>query len=214
MNYVFDLRPIEGEKLLEQLSAVLEARTELVSRAKYPRMWRMTDRMYGGPRPSKEALRRRRIRYRIWGGVLFALGVFLLLPAMTRRNASLLPMLMGAFSLFMALQAFRWSSDKGLVRADFDDPARKLLAGLSAPGRLGGRVTFSKAGVELKPSSGESAAVAYQDIDFLFETEDLIVFTDGVRIIVLRKEELAQGDMEGLRSLFIKKTKNYIDLRA
>ena len=45
MDYVFELEPIEGPELLPQLSAALQARTELVSRAQYPKMWRITDRL-------------------------------------------------------------------------------------------------------------------------------------------------------------------------
>lgn len=217
MDYVFDLEPVTGEELLPQLSAALQARTELVSRAKYPKMWRTTDRLNNGPRASAEARRQRKVRYRIYGAALTALGVFLFLPAATGGSTQLLPMIFGALSLFMALQAFRWSSDKGLFKtpeADFEKPARQLLEGLAAPGRKGGRVTFANAGIELKPSVGDAAGVDYRDVDFLFETEDLIVFTDGARIVVLRKSELTGGGLDGWRDLVIKKAKNYIDLRA
>ncbi len=214
MDYVFDLAPITDEELLPQISAALQARTELVSRAKYPKMWRMTDRLGSGPRESAETTRRRRVRYRIYGAALLALGVFLFLPAVLGGSKNLVLMLAGAISLFMGLQAFRWSSDKGLLKTDFEKPARQLLDGLAAPGRQGARVTFANAGIELKPSAGEAAGVDYRDVDFLFETADLIVFTDGKRIIVLRKGELAGGDVDGWRSFVVKKTENYIDLRA
>jgi hypothetical protein len=214
MEYVFELEPVEGEELLPQLSAALQARTELVSRARYPRMWRMTDRLGNGPRASAAQRRQRKVRYRIFGAVLLALGIFLFIPAVTSRDAGLLPMLVGALSLFMALQAFRWSSDGGLLKNSFEQPAWQLLSGLFAPGRHGGRVTFANAGIELKPSAGETTGVDYRDVDYLFETADLIVFTDGARIIVLRKAELARGDIDGWRSFIVKKTQNYIDLRA
>ena len=215
--FVFELEPVANEELLPQLSAALQARTELVSRAKHPRLWRMTDKMNSGPRASKEALRRRRLRCRIWGAALLALGVFLLTPALTGPSAGLSPSLAGALSLFMSLRAFRRSGGFRSVEAPearFERPARKLLGGLAAPGRHGGRVTFADAGVELKPSSGEAERVDYRDIDFLFETAGLIVFTDGARIVVLRKAELAGGDMDGWRELVAGRTGNYFDLRA
>ena len=217
MDYVFELEPIEGPELLPQLSAALQARTALVSRAQFPKMWRMTDRLGNGPRATAEEKRRRRVRYRIFGAALLALGVFLFLPAVTGGSMRLLPSLAGGVSLFMSLQAFRWSSDKGLFKtpeADFEKPARQLLEGLAAPGRRGGRVTFANAGIELKPSSGEAAGVDYRDVDYLFETANLVVFTDGARIIVLRKAELSGGDIDGWRGFIVKKTQNYIDLRA
>ena len=213
-DYVFELEPVTDEGLLPQLSAVLEARTELISRARNPRAWRAADKLGNGPRASAEQLRARKVRYRIFGAALLALGVLLLLPAAMNRDAGLLPTLVGALSLFMSLQAFRWSSDKGLLKNDFSKPAQQLLDGLAAAGRKGGRVTFANAGIELKPSTGETTGVDYRDVDFLFETADLIVFTDGARIIVLRKAELAGGDLDGWRELVIKKTENYIDLRA
>lgn len=217
MDFVFALEPVAGEELLPQLAAALQARTELISRAKYPKLWRTADKLGNAPRVSPETRRRRGARYRIYGVVLLALGIFLLLPAVLGRGAGLLPLLAGALSLLMALRAFRWSGDKGALgapEAEFVKPARQLLGGLAASGRSGGRVTFGNAGIELKPSSGESIGVDYRDVDFLFETADLIVFTDGVRITVLRKAELAGGDIDGWRALVVKKTGNYIDLRA
>ncbi len=217
MDFVFALEPVTDEALLGQLAAALQARTELVSRVKYPKLWRMTDRLGNAPRASAETIRRRRVRYRVYGAALLALGVLLLLPTALGLGMPLVPALAGAASLFMALQAFRWSSDKGLFQtpeADFEKPARELLDGLAAQGRHGGRVTFAPAGIELKASSGETAGVDYRDVDYLFETADLIVFTDGKRIVVLRKAELSGGDLDGWRELVVKRTQNYIDLRA
>lgn len=217
MDCVFELEPIVDEGLLPQLSTVLQVRTELVSRAKYPRIWHAADRLGSVPRISPEKKKKRQARYRIYGAVLLALGVFLFLPAVMGGGAGLLPMFAGGVSLLMALQAFRWSSDKGLLKtpeADFEKPAQQLLDGLASQGRHGGRVTFANAGIELKPSAGESIGVDYRDVDFIFETQDLIVFTDGVRVIVLRKAELVGGDAAAWRDFIVKKTQNYIDLRA
>lgn len=213
MEFVFELEPVTGEELLPQLSAALQARTELVSRARNPKLWRASDRMGAGPREDALTTKRRKLRYRIFGAVLLALGVFLFIPAITGRSLGLIPMLIGALSLFMGMQAFRWSSDKGLLKTSFDKPARQLLEGLAAPGRSGARVTFANAGIELRPSAGEPSGIDYRDVDFIFETADLVVFTDSQRIIVLRKAELAGGGIDGWRELIIKKTENYIDLR-
>jgi len=212
MDYVFELSPIEGDALLPQLSRVLQARTELVSRSKHPGMWRASDRMNREKLTPEAAARSRTLRFRIWGVLLLVLGALLLIPAL--GQGKLLAMLASVLSILAGIQNLRWASGKGFRAPDFDTPARQLLAGLAAPGRRGGRVSFAGPGIELRPSEGESMAVPYEDVDYLFETEELIVFTDRVRIIVLRKAELSGGDVDGWRRMIVKKTDNYIDLRA
>lgn len=216
MDYVFELEPVTDEALLPQLAAALRARSEFVGRKRYPRLWRGIDWIYSRPRASEETLRRRQVSYRVWGVAMLALAVFVLVPAlMPPFNLSLF--LAAMLSLLIALQNLKWS--RSVHHEPKPDPsvekaARQLLDGLAAQGRHGGHVTFANAGVELKPSSGESMTVPYDGMDCLMETADLVVLTDGKHIAVLRKAELAGGDVDGWRQFIVKKTETYIDLRA
>ena len=43
-DYIFHISPYDTEKLLPQVSRALEKRTEMVSRERFPGLWKHTDR--------------------------------------------------------------------------------------------------------------------------------------------------------------------------
>ena len=44
-DFIFHLTPYDTRKLLPQVSKALEKRTELLSRQRYPGLWKQTDRL-------------------------------------------------------------------------------------------------------------------------------------------------------------------------
>lgn len=42
-DYIFHISPYDTEKLLPQVSRALEKRTEMVSRERFPGLWKHTD---------------------------------------------------------------------------------------------------------------------------------------------------------------------------
>lgn len=90
MTFQFHTTPVtEEEKAVftPQLAMALDKRLELHSRRTMPGLWSVTDRLNSMPRASEAVLKRRQVRYRIYGVVLLVLGLFLLIPGlMEPRN--------------------------------------------------------------------------------------------------------------------------------
>ena len=81
MDYEFQLSPYDGASLVPQVSCALEKRTESISREKYPKMWKITDH-FNSKKVSEIVLKRRRLRYRVYGILLIIMGAFLLIPGL------------------------------------------------------------------------------------------------------------------------------------
>lgn len=75
MDYEFQLSPYDGASLVPQVSCALEKRTESISREKYPKMWKITDH-FNSKKVSEIVLKRRRLRYRVYGILLIIMGAF------------------------------------------------------------------------------------------------------------------------------------------
>ena len=72
----------ERRGLREQLARALEKRMELNSRKVMPKLWAVTDRLRSVPKAPEPVLRRRRVRYKIYGVILLVLGLLLLIPGL------------------------------------------------------------------------------------------------------------------------------------
>ena len=91
-------------ELQSELAKALRARTEIVSRKKNPKLWRMTDgvnRFAEANRADDPVLKRRKTVQTVLSVVLAAMGVFLLVTGLTEpRNTTLLAA--GAIALVIA----------------------------------------------------------------------------------------------------------------
>ena len=94
-------------ELQSELAKALRARTEIVSRKKNPKLWRMTDgvnRFAEANRADDPVLKRRKTVQTVLSVVLAAIGVFLLVTGLTEpRNTTLLAA--GAIALVIAAPA-------------------------------------------------------------------------------------------------------------
>ena len=76
MEFVFVLTKYNNVSFKPQVSKTLEKRTELVSREKYPQVWKYVDKMSSKEKASEEVPKKRRSRYKIYGILLLFLGFF------------------------------------------------------------------------------------------------------------------------------------------
>lgn len=77
-DYIFHISPYDTEKLLPQVSRALEKRTEMVSRERFPGLWKHTDRFRSMARGRK----RSRLRTRGMSALCLAAGIFLAVPGL------------------------------------------------------------------------------------------------------------------------------------
>lgn len=190
MDYVFQITPYDSPELVRQVSDALERRTELRSRKKCPKMWKLTDRLCK-KRASEGCLEKRRKRYRVYGMLLIMLGVVLFVPGAMDPKELLVPLLAGAAGI-LAGGLTLWSGRGRKRRTNaFDRAAKQFLQGLAAPPSA--QIRFTGDGMTI---AGKPAAV-FADFNFAAETQDLFLLTWKEKITLLQKKDLIAGDPEG-----------------
>ena len=184
MEYTFQITPYPVQELVHQVSQALEKRTELRSRQEYPGMWQKTDRLRQRKKAAGDVLRRRRLRYRLFGAVFLVLGLFLLIPGLTAPQELAIPLMTGILSVGLGL-FYIWGS-LGQGRRQFDRAAQKLLSSLDTSASI--QVRFDGDGMRMD----KLEPVPYQLFDCVVETPDLFLLTWSGRVAVLQKKDLTQ----------------------
>ena len=90
MEFAFHLSPYDAPFLEEEAARLLAQRLEAHSREAVPGLWKAVDNLnaYAAKGPGRET---RRTRYRVYGAVLIALGIFVLVPGLAEpRTPSLI----------------------------------------------------------------------------------------------------------------------------
>ena len=111
-DYIFHISPYDTEKLLPQVSRALEKRTEMVSRERFPGLWKHTDRFRSMARGRK----RSRLRTRGMSALCLAAGIFLAVPGLMEPRELFVPLLVGEAAKSSAEQAASVSfSEEGMT---------------------------------------------------------------------------------------------------
>lgn len=192
MEFIFILSKYDEVSFKLQVSKALEKRTELVSRKEHPKLWKFTDKMNLG-KDSEEVMKKRHVRYRIYGIILMILGFFLLIPSLVEPKEMLIPLIVGAFSAFIGVLYFRHGRKSKKKRlTSFDKAAIKLFSEYEKIPNDKATVTFTNDEVNLV----EKSTIGYSEIEIIFITEDLIILIWNNRITVLQKKDLSSGNIE------------------
>ncbi len=202
MEFTFQLSKYDQDDMEAQVSKALEKRTELSSRRTLPGLWRAIDRL-DGPKAPKPVLRRRATRYKIYGVVLLALGIFLLVPGLTEPKELLVPLITGAISVLLGFMYLIPRREK--PSQQFHAAAGELLAGVQAVEVVGNRpilVHFGPDGMMLP----DGKVIPYACFDAVVETESIYLLTWKERVTVLQKRDLRAGTQEGFLCFLEEKT--------
>jgi hypothetical protein len=192
MEYTFQLSAYNQNDLEAQVSNTLEKRRELSSRQKLPGLWRATDRLNARKAP-EPVLRRRAVRYKIYGAVLLVLGIFLLVPGLTEPKELLVPLIVGAICVLLGFIYLLPRRKKPSRK--FRAAAAKLLAGAQTAEQAGNApvlVRFAQDGMMLP--GGE--VIPYDCFEAIVETENIYLLTWNGRVTVLQKRDLLDGTHE------------------
>lgn len=200
--FTFRISPYETEKLLPQVSRALEKRMELVSRERYPGMWKATDRFRDA------AQGRSRLRTRVLSVMCLAVGIFLLIPGIMKPGELFIPLLAGAAATLFGILGL-WGSRKK-KKNPFDASAQILLKdkdSLAADPAL--VVSFSGEGMALPAKNGGVENVPYSDFECAVEMEDLFLFVYREQVIVLQKKDLAAEEQREFCSMLTENITKY-----
>ena len=193
--YEFRITPM-SEEHLPQIRNALEKRTELLSRSRYPNMWKATDRLNSLPRKKKDP-KREKMKY-----ILFVvLGLFCAVPGAMKPGELLVPLVFG-------VAAFLWGAF-GLLRNrldrpdPFERPARFLWEQESVPEDA--NVLFTEGYMLLTAESMEDL-IPYDKLEFVIEAEDIFLIFFAENILVLKKSDLVCGTAQDFRGFIGKHT--------
>ena len=193
MEFRFHTTPVteeERETLCSQLAAALSKRMELHSRRTMPGLWSATDRLNSMPKAPAAVAHRRRVRYRIYGVLFLAMGLFLLVPGLMEPRELAVPLVVGALCTGSGIAYLR-PPRRGPSRRE----RRQAERWLTALGRSGGaEVTVDKAGAAVQTGE-EVQRIPYREMNALVETDDLFLLSFSRRsALVLKKRDMTQGD--------------------
>lgn len=195
--FIFQISAYDPDRLLPQVRKALEKSTELLSRKRFPRMWKFTDACNGMVVGRKKS----RLRTRILSGLCLALGIFLFVPGLMEPQSLLAPLIAGALAIGIGIGGL-WRSRKRKHRKDpFDQPARALLAGKDAiAAEAGFSAAFSEEGMALSAPNADALCIPYSEFECAVETEDLLLFVYGGRVTLLQKADLTAGTIDAFRA--------------
>lgn len=230
-KFVFQVCAL-SDTLIPQISRILEARTNRLSRLRFPKLWKITDRLNGKEKAPEKVVKARRTRMSVLGFISWFLGMFLLLPGLMEHNEMQTVLIAGACGvgagvvtlwcyqrvLFLVLSLLAGSiltlgsvgnpEELGCFRvlgivflavavlalfrrrgrkSPFEKAAKKLLQKME--NMPAGQIVFCQDGIE----EAESTMIPYQDIEVVFETEDLIAPVYRQQIMILQKNDLLNG---------------------
>lgn len=183
MEFVFQIYGCPPGDWTQQLALALEKRTELHSRQQLPSLWRTIDRL-GSPKMPEPVLKRRRIRYKIYGVILILLGLFLLIPGLIKPAELTVPLLVGLFAtgtgILQLLPRKRYPS-KAMQKQ-----ANQLLEQRSTIPET--TVRFTEQGI-----ADDETPIAFSQMEAIVEGPDLYLIAWADKGLVLWKQELTEG---------------------
>ncbi len=203
-DYIFHISSYDTEKLLPQVSRALEKRTEMVSRERFPRLWKHTDRFRSMARGRK----RSRLRTRGISVLCLAAGIFLVVPGLTEPRELFVPLLVGAAAMGAGIIGL-WQS-RARKKNPFDRAAKILLEGkdkISA--EQAASVSFSEEGMTVPAGGGKAEFVPYREFECAVETADSFLFVFGGRVLLLQKMDLKAECTGDFCRLISEKVKPY-----
>lgn len=191
MEFIFKATEYDEISFKSQVSKALEIRTELLSRKEHPKLWKFVDKLNSKEKAPEEVLKKRYVRYKVYGAVLVFLGLFILIPSVVRINEMLIPLLWSIFAIGLGLFYFSYGKrSKKVKRTSFDKAAEKLYNGYKDIPSI--KFIFTEDNIKLEGTS----IINYSDIEKFFISEDLFIIIWDERITVIQKKDLSSGNLE------------------
>lgn len=206
MEFIFEISTYNKEALAEQLSRALDRRMELSSRQQLPWLWKAIDGMNSRPQATDKVIRGRVIRYKIYGFLFLAMGIFLLVPGLMEPQKLMLPLIAGIISGGCGIvyllplkksaakrrQEYLQKPWRKSINKRCQTTSEKLLDGLQSlevNDNAPLHILFSEKGMEI----GDAQLIPYFNFHTLVETEDLYLLTWNEKVTILQKRDLTVG---------------------
>lgn len=209
MEYIFNITNIDNSTLIPQISKAFEKRNEILSRKKYPKLWRYVDRHKSNKVLTEKELKGQRIRTRLLGTVNLALGIFLFVPGLMKPDELFIPLIVGAMAIGAGIGAFLRSRKN--KRNPFDKSAKLLLEQRnSIPVEQNAKVIFADDGMKIVVErENDNEFVEYSDFENIISTNDIILLIYKEKCVLLQKKELVSDNINDFCEFISIKTDCY-----
>lgn len=197
-EFIFQLSSYNDPALEEETAQLLAQRLEERSREAAPGIWAATDKLnaYAAKGTGRE---KRRTRHRIYGVILIALGVFILVPGLAEPGT---PALIGAGAVGIVAGILECYLTRKKQAPALPAVCRKEAARLLEPRRsMDGSFPESRAEVRFDGGGlslcvgGETRTAAYGEMTGIFASECLWLLLYGdEQALLLQKKDLVVGD--------------------
>lgn len=201
MEFIFHISGYDDPALDGETAQALEQRLAAYSREVMPQMWAVTDKLnaHAAKGPGRDA---RRKKNRVYGVLLLAMAVFVLVPGLTEPQIPAL-ICVGAFALAAGLFCL-WLS-RAEKPADPPAPCREEAAQLLE--RLRGldwtaeenrmEVRFDPDGMTLSKGDAAQKRLHWSGLAALYETDHIWMLLYGEdQALILQKKDLTAGEPE------------------
>lgn len=186
------------EALCTETAELLSKRLEAESRRRLPAVWKLTDdaAAYAAAGPGRE---RRASRYRVYGAVLLALGVFVLVPGLMEPQSPAL-IAAGAAALLAGAVEFALAGKRKAATPPKScrKDAQKLFQNLCAADfeQNPTEIAFDDSGMTVR-ADGTEQQIPYESVKGFFETERLWLLVYGEeKALLLQRRDLSSGNAE------------------
>ena len=201
MEFIFKPEKLT-EDLFYQISEAVAKRTEIISRKKFPGLWKKTDALNAKNLSAPPLKRRVRLR-RFYGIICIALGIFLFVPGFMKPSELAVPLFVGAAATIFGISAV---IPRKTNEEKFYKKAKKLAKAINSSLKPGDTVVFNEEGI----FENGGALMKYEELENVIENRSIFLVCDGKLIMVLRKTDMVIGNTEDFRNFIEEKTgKNF-----
>lgn len=189
-NYVFRITAM-GDAYLPQVSYALEKRTELLSRSRYPGMWKATDKLRSS---AAEPGRGRKIFRKLLSIFCLCCGILLFVPGLMKPEELPVPLMMGALGIGAGIGGLLRGKIKR--KNPFDKSARLFLEQRKTPHDA--KVVFDEDGMTMI-AGDDKEQISYDKLEYIVEASEIFLITFDGNVIAIRKDDLVCGEMADFR---------------
>ncbi len=205
--FLFEISNYDDLNLDAEVKELLRWRLEASSRQAMPAIWKIIDRVnaYADKKPNQG---NQRVRYRIYGIILLAFGIFALVSGLAEPRTPAL-ILAGGFAAFIGILQIILAGRKSSqdIPASCKKEAAALLEGRRAVdwSKAQQKIVFDETGMRFNPEAAQET-ISYDGISGIFETEHLwLIIYHKDKALLLQKRDLTIGDPDTFSSYILRK---------
>ena len=206
IKFIFQIGAYDSDALLPQVSNALKKRTQVNTQKLKPGV--DTSKM------TEEQLKQYKRKQILWGLVFLAAGIYLLVSGLMSERKLTIGSVVGIVAIMVGVKRLLPMRQPKVKQERFDNAAREFLDS-HKESREGKELQICFSDEEMVIVTGavedlDQEAVAYDEIQFAMECEDIFLLVHGTRGVMLQKKEITLGGVDEFRDFLTKHVPSFI----